>query len=254
MRCFGGLAVNVSLINAAAALNANARWQEVISENLSASAVPGFRRQQVSFATVQAGVMRNQPAAQHWAMPKVTNSTSFEPGPMQNTGQAMNVAIEGPGFFEVQLADGTKAYTRDGSFQMNAQGNLVTKEGYLVLGDSGPIQFDRNSNLPVSISPRGQVAQGAETKGRLKLVDFGNPQQLTPITGGLFVANAPGVMPEEIRDPAVRQGFLEGANTSSVAEMANLITAMRGFEANQKIIQLSDERMGRAISELGNPN
>jgi flagellar basal body rod protein FlgG len=246
--------VNVSLVNASAAMNANARWQEVISENLSASAVPGFRRQQVSFETVQAGVMSQQATAQHWAMPKVANSTSFEPGAMQPSGNPMHVAIEGSGFFEVQLADGSRAYTRDGSFQMNNQGNLVTKEGYLVQGDSGPIQLDRNNSQPITISPRGQISQGAETRGQLKLVSFGEPQRLTPITGGLFMANAPGLLPETVREPAVRQGFLEGANTSPVAEMANLITAMRGFEANQKIVQLNDERMGRAISELGNPN
>ena len=92
-----------------------------------------------------------------------------------------------------------------------------------------------------------QLQPGADPK-------FGEPQRLTPITGGLFMANAPGLLPETVREPAVRQGFLEGANTSPVAEMANLITAMRGFEANQKIVQLNDERMGRAISELGNPN
>jgi flagellar basal-body rod protein FlgG len=152
------------------------------------------------------------------------------------------------------MADGSKGYTRDGSFQMNAQGQLVTKQGFLVMGSSGAIQFDRNSSAPVSISPEGEVSQGADNKGQLKVVDFNQPQQLTPVTGGYFVANSPGLMPEELRTPAVRQGFLEGANTSSVAEMANLITAMRGFETNQRIVQLNDERMGRAISELGNPN
>ncbi len=254
MRCSAALAVNVSLANAAAALNANSRWQEVISENLSASSVPGFRRQQVSFASVEAGVMRNQAMAQHWAMPRVSNSTSFEPGAMQSTNRPTDVAIEGKGFFAVQLADGTNAYTRDGSFQISGDGNLVTKEGQLVLGTTGPIQFDRNSAGPISISANGQISQGAEARGQLKLVDFNQPQQLTPITGGMFIANAPGLLPEDIGTPSVRQGFLEGANTSSVAEMANLISAMRAFEANQKIVQLSDERMGRTISELGNPN
>ncbi len=246
--------MNVSLVNAAAAMSANARWQEVISENLSASSVPGFRRQQVSFAAVEAGVMRNDPLMQHWSLPKVTNSTSFARGQLNRTSGPYDVAIEGPGFFQVQMADGTMGYTRDGSFQVNAQGQLVTKQGYLVMGTSGPIQFDRNSGLPVSISPTGEIAQGADGKGQLKVVDFNQPQKLTPVTGGYFIANTPGLMPEELRDPAVRQGFLEGANTSSVAEMANLITAMRGFETNQRIIQLNDERMGRAISELGNPN
>jgi|694.fasta_scaffold72433_1 flagellar basal body rod protein FlgG len=246
--------MNVSLVNAAAAMNANARWQEVISENLSASSVPGFRRQQVSFSAVAAGVMRNEPSQQHWSLPKATNSTSFERGQLNRSAGPYDVAIEGPGFFEVQMADGSRGYTRDGSFQTNAQGQLVTKQGYLVMGSSGPIQFDRNSSAPVSISPEGEVSQGADNKGQLKVVDFNQPQQLTPVTGGYFVANSPGLMPEELRTPAVRHGFLEGANTSSVAEMANLITAMRGFETNQRIVQLNDERMGRAISELGNPN
>lgn len=246
--------MNVSLVNAAAAMNANARWQEVISENLSASSVPGFRRQQVSFSAVAAGVMRNDPSLQHWSLPKATNTTSFQRGELYRSDNPLHVGIEGPGFFEVQMPDGTLGYTRDGSFQMNAQGQLVTKLGYPVIGSNGPIQFDRNSPAPISISPSGEVAQGGESKGGLKLVDFNQPQQLMPVTGGYFITGNSGILPEELRTPAVRQGFLEGANTSSVAEMANLITAMRGFETNQRIVQLNDERMGRAISELGNPN
>lgn len=92
-------------------------------------------------------------------------------------------------------------------------------------------------------------------KGKLRIVDFNQPNLLTQISGGCFMAsNNPNLQSTEVSQPAVRQGFLEAANTTPVTEMASLISVMRSFEANQRVIQLQDERMGRAISELGNPN
>jgi flagellar basal-body rod protein FlgG len=154
----------------------------------------------------------------------------------------------------VQLADGNTAYTRDGEFQINAAGLLVTKQGFPVMGDSGPIQIDLNNPSPVSISAGGDVSQGADIKGKLRAVEFDDPNLLTPINSGYFLAGNPGLTPRDAETAVFRQGFLESANTSAVSEMAHLIAAMRMFEANQKVIQTHDERMGRAISELGNPN
>ena len=169
------------------------------------------------------------------------------------TGQATDVGLDGAGFFEAQLPNGSPAYTRDGEFQMNGQGQLVTKQGYAVLSDSGPIQLDRTSTDPITIAADGTVSQGTNTRGTLKVVNFNKPELLTQQTGGLFVANDPTLQTSDVK-PRIRQFYLEQANTSLVAEMANMITVMRASEANQRVIQMQDERMGRAISELGNPN
>lgn len=234
-------------------MNANARWQEIISENLAAASVPGFKKQEASFDAVQAGFMTPTPLepAQQFRLPRANSATSFQQGEMRATGVKTDVGIEGPGFFEVQLANGATAYTRDGEFQVNAQGQLVTKQGYPIIGEGGPIQLDLNNPAPLSISPTGEISQGADLKGKLKVNDFNRPELLTPISSGCFLADNPNLQSTLVPQSSIRQGFLERANTSVVAEMANLITTMRGFEANQRVLQLHDERIGKAISELG---
>jgi flagellar basal-body rod protein FlgG len=192
--------------------------------------------------------------AQHFSLPLGTEQTNFQPGELRATSSKTDVAIDGRGFFTVQMPNGATAYTRDGEFQITPQGQLATKQGYPVLGDGGPISVNLNDPTPLSISAAGQISQGAEVKGKLKIVDFQQLQLLTPTGAGLFIAQDPNLVPTDVPQPSVRQGYLEGANTTSVSEMANLITVMRGYEANQRVIQLQDERMSRAISELGSPN
>jgi flagellar basal-body rod protein FlgG len=245
--------MNVSLYQAASALTAASRWQEVISENLACAAIPGYKKQELSFATVGAGLLQAQNGTRA-ALPKAETTTSFQTGEIRQTGVNSDVAIDGPGFFEVQLANGATAYTRDGEFQVNAQGQLLTKQGYAVLGQNGPIQLDRNNRAPLSIAATGEISQGTEVKGRLKVVSIDRPNLLTQISGGCFLAENPAVQVTSISQPSLRQGYLEAANTSSMVEMANLIRSMRSFEANQRIIQMQDERMGQAISDLGSPS
>jgi len=251
--------VNVSLYQAASALNANSRWQEVISENMAAGSIPGFKKQDLSFAAVQAGML--QPATgsgrmngQPVALPTATSHINFSQGEVKRTDGNTDLAIDGPAFFEVQLASGGTAYTRDGEFKINAQGELVTKQGYRVMGEGGAIQLDRNNSGAISVAPDGTISQGSEMRAKLNLVAFNDPNLLTPASGGLFLAKDPNLQPLGDNKSTLRQGFLEGANTSPVLEMANLINVMRAYEANQRVLQMQDERMGRAISELGNPS
>jgi flagellar basal-body rod protein FlgF len=245
--------MNVSLYQAASAMSANARWQDVVSQNLASASVPGFKKQDLSFAAVQAGLLKTPNGSTPLTLPRAESTTNFQQGEARYTGVNTDVAIDGEGFFEVQLASGSTAYTRDGEFQVNAQGQLVTKQGCLVMGDRGPIQLDHNNASALSISATGEVTQGSESRGRLKVVTFNDPHLLRPTTGGSFLADNPNLQPSPMAQPSLRQGFVESANTSSVLEMANLIRVMRGFEANQHIVQVQDERMGRVISELGSP-
>ena len=250
--------VNVSLYQAASALNANARWQEVISENMASSSIPGFKKQDMSFEAVQAGLLTPTVAGarangQPLLLPTPRNSINFSPGEIKRTDGNTDFAIDGAGFFEVQLPNGTTGYTRDGEFKVNAQGELVTKQGYLVLGEGGAIQLDRNGSVAMSVAADGTVSQGGQVRGKLNVVAFNDPNLLTPAGGGTFTAKEGGIQMVDEKG-RVRQGFLEGANTSTVMEMANMISVMRAYEANQRVIQMQDERMGRTISELGNPS
>ncbi len=249
--------MNVSLYQAAAAMNANSRWQDVISGNLASSSIPGFKKQELSLAAVRAGLMpssglNSANLPQFFTIPKASASTSFTTGDMQATGNKNDVAIEGKGFFSVRLPNGSNLLTRDGEFQVNAKGQLVTKEGYTVLGEAGPINLDLANPAPMSISATGDISQGAEPKGKLKISEFHNPELLTQVSGSYFQASNPKLQTQPSTS-TLRQGYLEGSNTSVVGEMANMMTAMRSFEANQHIIQIQDDRLGKTITELGTP-
>lgn len=251
--------MNVSLYQAASALNAMDRWQETIAENLASSSVPGYKKQDFSFAAVEAGLhpVAGSSATAAGKTVLLTDGrpgTNFQPGEFRVTSVKTDVAIDGKGFFEVQLPNGATAFTRDGEFHVDPQGQLVTKEGYRVMGDGGPVALDLNNHTELSISATGEISQGADLKGRLKLTEFGNPKMLTRLSGGYFMADNPAAGGTESAASTVRQGVLEMSNTSTVAEMANLITAMRTFESNQRMVQIHDERVGKMIAELGSPN
>ena len=238
-------------------MNAMDRWQESIAENLASSSVPGFKKQDFSFAAVEAGLhpVPGTSASANGRSVLMTSgepSTNFAPGEFRVTNVKTDVAVDGKGFFEVQLPNGASAFTRDGEFHIDAQGQLVTKEGYRVMGDGGPILLDLNNHTEVSISATGEISQGADLKGSLKLTEFGNTKELTRLSGGYFMADKPAANATASGTSTVRQGVLESGNTSTVMEMANLMTAMRTFEANQRMAQIHDERMGKTIAELGN--
>jgi len=254
------LFVNVSLFQAAAALDANARWQEVIADNLASSSVPGFKQQQLSESAVQAGLMPAygaQSLPRFFSISSTSTSTDFSPGELKYTNNGSDVAIEGSGFFQVRLPSGATALTRDGEFKVNSQGQLVTKESYPVLGTNAlglgvPIQLSPDHSGALSFSSTGNVNQGSQTIGHLAVTDIDKPHLLTHISGGYFLAQNPKI----IQSPSkanVREGYLESSNSSTLMQMASMMTASRGFEANQKVIQLQDDRLNRTITELGNP-
>lgn len=247
--------MNVSLYQAAAAMNAQARWQELITKNLAAGSVPGFRKHDMSFSAVEAGLPSSalNGLQMRQVIPAARPGINFQPGELRATNNKMDFALEGPGFFEVELPNGGKAYTRDGEFHVSPQGQLVTKQGLAVMTDSGHLQFDPNNGGAITISANGDVSQGGEVKGRLRLAEFANPSDLTPTSAGYFLAEKPGSQPLPAAGTQVRQGFLEASNTSPTMEMASLITSMRLFEASQRVLQMQDERMGRVVSEMGNP-
>lgn len=250
--------MNVSLYQAAAALNASNRWQDVIGENLASSSIYGYKKQEISFASIQAGFLPKganslQGGPERFELTRAAFSTNFAPGELNSTGEPFDLALEGPGFFEMQLPSGQMGYTRNGSCTMSLTGQLISKAGYPVMGQNGPIQLDPKSTAPVTIERNGEVRQGPDVKGKIKLVNFDKPELLAGVGGAYFMAVDPQIQIQELTNPTLRQGMLEASNASSVHEMASLIMAMRMYEANQKVIQTHDERMTKAINELGNP-
>src|SRR5579863_3668101 len=245
--------MEVSLYSAAAAMNATERWQDLVADNLSSASLPGARQQEISFSAVQAGLMSGAApgsATGSFVIPFAGASTNFSQGELKATGSNMDFAVEGPGFFSVQMPDGSKAYTRDGQFKLNSQGVLTTKQGYTVDSTTGPIKVDSSNPNPLSVSADGQVSQGADIKGTIAVTEFGNMKGVTMGNGGYFYADPAVALPKPAAQTNVRQGFVEASNTSPTLAMASLISSMRMFETNQKVMQMQSDRMTKSITDL----
>jgi len=249
--------MNVSLYEAAAAMNDTSRWEDAVTANMAASMVPGYRKLTLATAAVQEGLMPASSASnppQFFSVPQSNLTTSFQNGETKFTGDNKDVAVDGAGFFQVKMANGTTAVTRSGEFRVNPSGVLVTKEGYTVLSDTKePIQLDLSNHDPISINPGGDVLQGTAAQGKIGLTDFENPRLLTATDGVYFLTDNPALQSKPATG-TLRDGFLEGSNTNSLNDMISLLTAMRVFEANQKVVQTQDDRLGKTISELGTPS
>ncbi|HUC67252.1 MAG TPA: flagellar basal-body rod protein FlgG [Stellaceae bacterium] len=171
-------------------------------------------------------------------------------GNLAQTGNPLDLAIQGNGYFQVLQPDGTIAYTRDGSFQLSPTGEIVTADGYVV--EPG-ITIPQNTTS-ISVNSSGQVqAQVAgqtnpQTVGQLQLANFANPDGLNAIGNNLYLQTQASGQPVT-GDPGttafgtVNQGMLETSNVDIVSEITNLITAQRAYEMNSKVIQSSDQMM-----------
>lgn len=176
------------------------------------------------------------------------------PGTLSPTGRAHDVALAGPGWFEIQTAAGV-AHTRQGEFRLDAQGRLVTPQGHLVLGLGGPIQLEPGA---VTISPQGEIRYAPGSGGpagehpvaQLKVVHFDAGVPVQRLGGGLLAfAGEPRVLAGAEVD--VRQGYLENANVDPMQEMVQLVRTVRHFEGLQKVATGLDELTGSAIRRLG---
>lgn len=179
----------------------------------------------------------------------------FSQGDLTNTGNQLDVAIQGDGFFQVQLPDGSTAYTRSGSFQLNSQGQLVTTDGYPILG---PGTFPADT-LAVTIGEDGTVSvrqPGQATPsqiGQFTAARFTNNAGLRAIGRNLYEETASSGSPVTGTFGAdgvgrLSQGFLESSNVSVVEQVVSMISAQRAYEASSKGIQAADEMLGQAIN------
>lgn len=164
--------------------------------------------------------------------------TNTQPGPLAETGNALDLAIVGDGYFVIQTPQGQRL-TRDGAFQLNSDGILVNYDGYAVMGTAGPIQILGQ----LLVQEDGTVLSDGQNVDRLLIVDAAD---LTKQGHNLFTGD-----PAPAGEYQIRQGFIERSNVNSVRSMVELIEATRAYEANQKAIWAQDETLGKAISEVG---
>jgi flagellar basal-body rod protein FlgF len=175
-----------------------------------------------------------------------TLQRDFSTGPLERTGNALDFAIEGPGFFTVQTAGG-EAYTRDGRFNVNGAGELVTRNGEVVAGNGGPIIVDPMGG-PVSVSREGSISQDDVVLGTLKVVDFPTPGGLERMGNNLWKAT--DEQPQPATSGKVVGGFVEGSNVNAVLELTEMIEISRAYASIAKMITQSDELRGTSIEKL----
>lgn len=239
-------------------MEGNLRRQQMIAENMAAGSIPGFKKLDMSFSAMEPGLFEkglNAASARQlrYSFPAFNAQTNFSQGGMRPTNVPTDMAIDGPAFFEVQGPNGN-VYTRDGEFRTGPTGQLTTKEGYPVLGMGGPIQLDSQSSSSVSISPTGDVSQNGVARGRLRLVEFSSLDQLRRVNNGYYTDPNQQAQSADATRSSLRQGHLEFSNTTPSHEMSDLMMTLRHFEANQRVIQMQDERIGKMIQELSNVN
>jgi len=181
---------------------------------------------------------------------------NFSQGSLQQTGGNLDVAIKGQGFFQIQLPDGSTGYTRDGGFQVDTNGQLVTGAGHAV---QPGITIPANAQA-VTIAPDGTVnvklpdQTAPQTLGQLQLASFVNPAGLDPRGGNLYTETAASGTPNSGAPGsgglgALQQGFVEGSNVNVVEELVSMIATQRAYELNSKAIQTSDQMLQR-LSQL----
>lgn len=195
--------------------------------------------------------------------------TVFEQGSMRESGNPFDLALEGEGFFVVDTPQGER-YTRNGSFLIDNNGLLVTKDGYPVLGEDGVVTLKKNNFI---IGPRGEIFENPEFAldpdrlvameendweelnqvDTLRIAGFRRPRYLRKQGNSMWSANPDSGEPQNIelgRTTKVVQGFLEASNVNPVTEMVNLIEVNRAYEANQRLIQAHDTTTGQLLSRV----
>jgi len=248
-----------ALYSSASGLQAQQNNLDVIANNLANVNTTGFKKSKIEFQDLlyQATRMAGSEQGAGNALPAgvevghgtrtVATARVFTNGEMSQTGEKLDLAIMGDGFFEVSLPDGTRGYTRDGGFKTSSAGTVVTSDGYNVTGfpavPSGTTGVTIANNGQVSIATGG----GTQTS-RLQLTRFPNPSGLTAIGRNVYresvASGAPEIgQPGENGFGEVNQGSLELSNVKVVEEMVNMIIAQRAYEVNTKAISAADEMM-----------
>jgi flagellar basal-body rod protein FlgF len=229
------------------------RAMDVIANNLANVSAPGFKRESSKFEEYIAHVRpaEDQTGPQTVSFVKdagVLRDSSQ--GNIEHTGATYDLALTSKGYFQIQTPAGMR-YTRDGHFSLDANGNLVTSEGYAVQGDGGGITIAPIDG-EINIAPDGTVSSvvnGVGNQlGRVKVVDFANDAAMTKIGSSLYSTSQQPTEPASVN---MRQGSLEASNVQPVIEISHMIEVMRAYEATATLAKSQEDLMQQAITQLG---
>ncbi len=254
-----------AMFTASTGMNAQSTQIDTISNNLANVNTNGFKRNQIDFQDllyvneVSPGAVATQgqqvpSGLQIGSGVRVSGTPkSFSQGSLVNTGNSLDVSINGQGFLQVTLPNGQTRYTRDGALQLNSTGNLVTADGFLITPQitipSDAVSVSIGSDGTVSVINAG-APNASVTLGQLTLVRFPNPSGLAADGRNLFSESASSgspiiATPGQNGTGLLQQGFLERSNVEAVTELVGLILAQRAFEFNMRSIQSADQMLSR---------
>ena len=217
---------------------------DIVSNNIANMSTSGFRAQNPVFEEYLSDPRYNDDPLSFVYDYGQYQMTS--PGSLEQTGNPLNVALNGDGFMGVQMPGGQTGYTRDGNFYKTADGTLVNSANFPILGQGGPITIPESST-EINIDELGIISDQNGTIGQLMVVEFDNVQELEAVGNNLYTTDGASKPAE---NTVVRQGFIEGSNVNSVVEMTRMISILRDFQATQKLLDSEHDRLRSAIQKL----
>lgn len=236
-------------ISAASGMRARMESLELLANNIANQATAGYKPDRESYSLYLASEAVEPRAPEPSLLPVIErNWTDFTQGTLTPTGNPLDLAISGSGFFTVEGPSGV-LYTRNGSFRLSPEGRLESSEGYAVLDRSGaPIRVD--PALPIQISQSGVLVQDGVPVAELGLASIGQSESLAKHSGSYFRPADARVKPQAAADARIHQGKLEAANFSSAEAAVRLVEVMRQFEMLQRAVSIGSEMNRRAAEEV----
>ncbi len=220
---------------------------DAITNNLANASTPGFKAERLVQRAERVGTAPPSATTVPTPITRGTLETDFTQGPVEATGNPLDVALSGQGFLVVNGPQGERL-TRRGNLALDTEGYLTTSDGARVQGDGGDIHV---GNGPVAIGSDGSVRAGDQQVGKLRLVAVADPSALVREGGTTFAAGGQALTDAEAGEVRVLQGSLEAANLSPVENLVALVDTMRGFEAYMRAAERLDSATGKAISDVG---
>jgi flagellar basal-body rod protein FlgF len=237
--------------SAASGMRARMESLEMLANNLANTATNGYKADREFYGLYVSPEARDGAAAPAATLPVIERQwTDFSPGNLRATGNPLDVALSGRGFFAVEGPSGP-LYTRNGSFRMAADGTLTSAAGHPVRGEGGG-RLRLDPSLPITIEADGSIRQQGREAGRIEVVDFADPGVLAK-QGNTYFKAAEGAAPAAAGGAQLHQGKLEESNVAAPEAAVRLVALMRQFEMLQKAVALGGEMNRRAVEEVARP-
>jgi flagellar basal-body rod protein FlgF len=245
----GGTGMLKGIHKAASGMIPRVKQQEITANNIANASTAGYKKDSIFLQELNAARRASLPRKSDWEQPMIDQVyTDYSQGTFERTGNSLDVAINGEGFFILESPEGeSRIYTRNGSFSTDLDGFMVNSEGFRVLGDGGPIEI---GNGAVTVSETGDVLADDNQVGRIQVVEFADESVLVKKGTSGFAADD-GIEPTPSANYTVRQGFLERANINVIKEMVRMIITLRNYETSSKAIQMQNDSLNVLFNQVG---